>query len=110
MTEERLFLTHAVLLNKHPYYILSHNEESAVESCKTYGESALGIIVAPEGLSMKTIQTKIVLEDIQMKQIPVFRESGKDTYEEVPRVDISELDDEERDILDITKNVGEFHD
>ena len=101
-------ITHAVILNAHPYYILSHDEESAIEISENYRSSCIGIIVAPAGLSMKTIQTKTILADIKMRAIPHYiKTDDGNTIEEVAEVDSDELDEDETAILDINTPIGE---
>jgi len=102
-------ITHAIILSHDPYYIMAHNEESAIEVSEKYGSSCIGIIVAPKGLSMKSIQKKTILADIEIKALPLYSVSddGMTVEEVIGSEDEVDFDEEELDILNINKPLGE---
>lgn len=104
--DDEVYLSHAIILNKAPYYVLADNEATALDIAKYKGSDVVGIIVAPSGLSMKAVQIKTILADIEIKRIPQFIKNDDGTYEEVKHVDIdpNDLSDEEKDILDLDKS------
>lgn len=98
--KEEFNLTHAIILNSNPFYVFAHNEESAIKIAEHYGNTTLGIIVAPKGLLMKNIKTKITLEDLHYKALPHFIKNNDGSFEEVIQNNELELDDEEKAILE----------
>ena len=92
--EEKIKFSHLIVLKTSPYYIYSEDEDSATEIASKYNqEDIIGIVVAKDDeLEMKEIKVKVVLQSVEIKQIPTLVKVDENTYEEHTAKEISEED------------------
>ena len=76
--------THMLILKTEPYYTYATSEQDVLEVAKGHMDSDIvGVIVAPEGLSLMEIQKSPTLQPKSVPQITQYV-NVNDTIEEVP--------------------------